>query len=257
MCPIEENSTKDLREAANFIQKAKHGTVLSGAGISTASGIPDFRSTGGLWKRFNPLEVASLSAFRYRPERFFQWLRTIALELNSALPNPAHLALTELENLGFIQTVITQNVDGLHQKAGFKTVLEVHGSLQTATCIRCFHKFDTEGLIQPFLDTGEIPLCPDCRGILKPDLILFEEQLPYFTWKKAQEACRASDLIIVIGSSLEVLPVAGLPMLAIEHGAPLIQINKTETYLDVRSDVIIRGDAADVLPMIVSIIKDS
>lgn len=239
-----------IQSAASLIQTARSGVALTGAGISTPSGIPDFRSSNGLWTRFNPFEVASLSAFRYRPEKFFAWLRTIALEIKSANPNPAHIALADFEKLGKLSTIITQNVDGLHQQAGSKRVLEIHGSLQTATCIYCYTQYKTEGLIEAFLESGAIPLCPACGGVLKPDIILFEEQLPHMTWRKAQEACHRSDLMLVIGSSLEVMPVAGLPMLALEHDAPLILINETQTYLDVRADVAIYADAAQVLPEI-------
>lgn len=242
-----------IEQAARLMRNARRGVVLSGAGISTPSGIPDFRSEdSGLWKRYNPLEVASLSAFRYRPENFFNWLREIVLEIKAAFPNPAHEALARLEDSGNILTIITQNVDGLHQRAGSRHVLEIHGTLQTATCIRCYQKYSTAGLLEAFLQTGTITRCPDCMGILKPDIILFEEQLPVRTWMKAQEACKQADLMIIIGSSLEVMPVAGLPMLALEHKAPLIIINKEGTYLDVRADYLFEDDVAEILPALVA-----
>jgi NAD-dependent deacetylase len=242
---------RDIQDAAYLIRSQKKGVALTGAGISTPSGIPDFRSAGsGLWKRYNPLEVASLSAFRYHPEKFYAWMRELALEMWQARPNAAHIALARLEKTGCIHTVITQNIDGLHQRAGSKRVLEVHGSMQTLTCIGCYHQHPISGFIGPYLETGEIPRCPDCRHILKLDVVLFEEQLPIQTWFSAQEACRNCDLMLVTGSSLEVMPVAGLPMQAIEHGARLILINQSTTYLDVRADVILRGDVADILPLI-------
>jgi NAD-dependent deacetylase len=240
-----------ISRAARRVQEARHGVVLTGAGISTPSGIPDFRSQDhGLWRRFDPLQVASLSAFRYRPESFFGWLRSVILEIQSAYPNPAHHALASLEASGHIQTIVTQNVDGLHHRAGSKTVVEVHGTLRTATCIRCYTRFNSRGLIEPFLKDGAIPHCPDCGGILKPDIILFEEQLPVQSWMQAQDACRKADLMMVVGSSLEVLPVAGLPMLAVERGAPLIMINISSTYIDVRAEVILQGDVAEILPIL-------
>lgn len=250
MCAPEHKNQQAIETAAQLIIKSRRGVVLTGAGISTPSGIPDFRSTGGLWQRYDAFEVASLSAFRYQPENFFQWLRTIAVDIQRANPNPAHLALSKLEDAGHIRTIITQNVDGLHQRAGSRNVLEVHGTLLTATCIRCYRNYKAQGLIEPFLETGEIPHCTECGGILKPDIILFEEQLPYKTWATAENACRASDLFIVVGSSLEVMPVAGLPVLAVERGAPLVIINKSPTYLDIRADVVITGDAAEILPVI-------
>jgi NAD-dependent deacetylase len=243
-----------IEQAARLVQKARRVVALTGAGISTPSGIPDFRSEeSGLWKRYNPFEVASLSAFRYRPENFFNWLREIVLEIDAAYPNPAHEALARLEETDNQITIITQNVDGLHQRAGSRHVLEIHGTLQTATCIRCYQKYATEGILRPFLLTGEIARCEGCGGLLKPDIILFEEQLPYKTWMKAQEACKNSDLMIVIGSSLEVMPVAGLPMLALEHNnAPLIIINKTTTYLDVRASHLFHDDVAEIIPALVA-----
>lgn len=245
-----------IRVAARLIQPIRNGVVLTGAGISTPSGIPDFRSTGGLWRRYNPSEVASLSAFRYRPDKFFAWLREIVLEIDSAEPNPAHQVIAHLESIGKIKTVITQNVDGLHQRAGSQRVLEIHGTLETATCIHCYTQYKTEGLIAAFLETGDPPLCPTCGGVLKPDIILFEEQLPHRAWQNAHDACRNCDLMMVVGSSLEVMPVAGLPMQAIERGAPLVVINKTPTYLDIRADVVIHQDAAIILPEIDALIHE-
>lgn len=251
MSGIPQETERDIRRAADMLKACKHGVVLTGAGISTPSGIPDFRSAGsGLWTRYDPFEVASLSAFRYRPEKFFNWMRTMAQVIVQADPNPAHFALAELESLGIIQAIITQNIDGLHQRAGSQCVFEVHGSLQTLTCIGCYSKFEATGFLQPYLDFGTIPRCPDCDHILKPDVVLFEEQLPSQVWYKSQEACRSSDLILVAGSSLEVVPVAGLPMEALRHGAKLIILNHMITYLDVRADAIFRQDVADILPRI-------
>jgi NAD-dependent deacetylase len=237
--------------AVEMVKGCQRGVVLSGAGISTPSGIPDFRSAGsGLWNRYDPLEVASLRAFRYHPEKFFAWMRSLALEMLQATPNPAHLALARLEQAGFIKTIITQNIDGLHHRAGSRHVLEVHGSLQNLTCIGCYRQFGASGFIEPYLETGEIPRCPDCGNILKPDVVLFEEQLPVRVWLQAQEACENCDLILVTGSSLEVMPVVGLPMRAVRNGAHLIVINQTATYIDVRADALIHGDVAEVLPRI-------
>jgi NAD-dependent deacetylase len=247
---IDQEVRSAIEIAAKLIQSAKSGVVLTGAGISTPSGIPDFRSTSGLWKRYNPIEVASLSGFRYHPEKFYSWLRLIVLEIEQADPNPAHQAIAIFEALGKIKTVITQNVDGLHQRAGSSRVLEIHGTLHTATCIYCYTQYKSEGLIDAFLETGDPPRCPGCGGVLKPDIILFEEQLPHKTWQKALDACRQCDLMLVVGSSLEVMPVAGLPMHAIDRRAPLIVINKSSTYLDVRADVVIYDNAAVILPEI-------
>lgn len=242
-----------IQSAAEIVSKSKRGVVLSGAGISTPSGIPDFRSPQtGLWSKIEPLEVASALAFRYDPLRFFEWLRPLATQIISAKPNPAHIAVYQLQKMGYIQTIVTQNIDGLHQKAGSKNVLEVHGTFETMTCVVCYLKASSQPYIQPYLEHGTIPRCPHCGGILKPDVILFGEQMPYQPWLQAQKASRNCDLMIVAGSSLEVLPVAKLPMLAIERGAHLIIINQTPTYLDVRADVVFHEDVAAILPQIVS-----
>jgi NAD-dependent deacetylase len=245
------NQNQKLKQAAVLIKKARNGVVLTGAGISTPSGVPDFRSAGsGLWTRYLPMEVASLSTFRYDPEKFFAWLHPLASHMLGAQPNAAHNALQRLEKAGYITTIITQNIDGLHSRAGSKNVLEVHGTFNTLTCVSCFTKHESKDHIDPYLKDGTIPRCPHCQKILKPDVILFEEQLPAKTWIKAQEAAQKCDLMIVAGTSLEVMPSAGLPMRAVENGAPLIIINRTETYIDVRAQVVIKMDVAEALPSI-------
>jgi NAD-dependent deacetylase len=251
MTALPEETLLAVERAAHLIRASVRAVALTGAGFSTPSGIPDFRSAGsGLWTRFLPMEVASLSTFRYDPQKFFEWLRPLASHMLTALPNPAHLALARLEQAGRIGTVITQNIDGLHARAGSTNVLEVHGTLNTLTCVGCYHQVQAAGLIEAFLDSGGIPHCAECQGILKPDVILFEEQLPLRTWMKAQEASQACDLMLIAGTSLEVMPSAGLPVKAADHGARLIVINRAPTYIDVRADLIIRADVAAVLPRI-------
>jgi NAD-dependent deacetylase len=240
-----------INRAVELIRSSKSGVVLSGAGISTPSGIPDFRSAGsGLWSRYNPMEVASLSAFRYNPEKVFNWLRPLAQLMVTAEPNPAHYAVAQLEQNGYINTVITQNIDGLHHRAGSRHILEVHGSFQTLTCISCYRQQMAADYIKPYVEQGEIPHCPVCDNILKPDVVLFEEQLPAGTWIKARQATDSCDLMIVTGSSLEVVPVAGLPMRVVNNHAHLIVINQTDTYIDGCADVVLQGDLAEILPCI-------
>jgi NAD-dependent protein deacetylase/lipoamidase len=242
---------RDIRCAADIIRGAGRAVALTGAGISTPSGIPDFRSVdGGLWERYDPFEVASLSAFRYHPEKFFNWIRPLARKMHHASPNPAHIALAQLERAGYLNTIVTQNIDGLHQRAGAENVLEMHGSMEKLTCVSCYHKYDTIDFEEPYFERGVIPLCPQCNHILKPDVVLFGEQLPVRTWLAAQKACSRCDLMLVAGSSLEVLPVAGLPMRALENGAHLIMVNNTSTYIDVRADYVFYDDVADILPRI-------
>jgi NAD-dependent deacetylase len=238
--------------AADLIRESKHAVVLTGAGLSTPSGIPDFRSTGtGLWSSDEAMEVASLHTFRTSPERFFQWFRPLASQINNAQPNPAHCALAELEKAGHLDFIITQNIDALHQKAGSQHVIEMHGTMQTLTCTQCYHQVEAMDYLALFVEKREIPHCPKCAQILKPDVILFGEQLPQTAWFKAQREAGQSDLMLVVGSSLEVLPVAGLPMQALDRGAHLIIINNSPTYLNVRADVAILEDVAVIIPAIV------
>lgn len=234
-----------------MIRKSSHTVVLTGAGISTPSGIPDFRSAGsGLWARYDPMEVASLSAFRYNPEKFFAWLRNLVLEMTQADPNPAHTALARLEAAGHVRAIITQNIDDLHHRAGSENVLEVHGSMRTLTCIHCYQNYPSRDFVKAYLEDGQIPRCPDCGHILKPDVVLFEEQLPFKTWQKAQVETNRCELMIVCGSSLEVVPVAGLPVQALDHDARLIIVNQSPTYVDARADVVLRDDVAEAIPRI-------
>ncbi|HEX2698011.1 MAG TPA: NAD-dependent deacylase [Anaerolineales bacterium] len=237
--------------AAELFRKAERALVLTGAGLSTPSGIPDFRSEGtGLWSRDEPLEVASLNTFRTDPEKFYAWFRPLASRIFDAKPNEAHLALAALEDTGHIHSIATQNIDLLHQKAGSKKVIELHGTLATLSCTQCFQQVEALPYLRPFVEEGQIPHCPNCGAVLKPDVILFGEQLPQKAWFEAQHDARTCDLMVVAGSSLEVLPVAGLPMQALDRGAHLIIVNNSPTYLDVRADSVLQGDVAEIIPSI-------
>ena len=179
-----------------------------------------------------------------------RWFRPLASQIFHAQPNPAHIALAEFEQAGYQNLIITQNIDGLHQKAGSRQVVEMHGTLQTLSCAQCYKKFSSEEFLKPFIENGTIPKCIHCNGILKPDVILFGEQLPQSAWQAAQRATRQCDLMLVAGSSLEVLPVAGLPIQALDHGAHLIVINNTATYVNVRADIVITDNVATIIPEI-------
>lgn len=241
-----------LEDAAELLRKAKRVVALTGAGFSTPSGIPDFRSEGtGLWSREEPMEVASLTTFRTAPEKFFGWFRPLAGQIFNAQPNAAHSALAEFEQAGCEVHILTQNIDGLHQKAGSSHVVELHGTLRTLSCTQCYQQFPSGNFLKPFIEQGTLPQCTNCNGILKPDVILFGEQLPQTAWQAAQRTTRHCDLMLVAGSSLEVLPVAGLPLQALDHGAHLIIINNTQTYINVRADIVITDNVATILPQIV------
>lgn len=252
-----ENHIQIIRQAAAIILGSRSAVALTGAGISTPSGIPDFRSPGsGLWERYDPMAVASLTAFRYHPEFFFEWARPLAESILSAEPNDAHFALARLEAAGHLRAVITQNIDNLHYRAGSKRVLEIHGHLRQATCVRCFAEVSTHSQLSPFIAGKDIPRCALCGGILKPNVVLFGEQLPYELVNESKELFRNSDLVLVVGSSLEVLPIAYFPLEALNAGARLIIINHEATYLDERADVIIRQDVAKALPELVDEVLD-
>ena len=241
-----------IHQAADLIRAAQHVVVLTGAGSSTPSGVPDFRSPGsGLWNRFSPMKSATLTAFRRNPEEFYDFVRPLVSLIHQAHPNPAHLALAELEKRQFIQSIITQNIDGLHQRAGSRVVIEVHGTLNSLTCLGCYQQYSSTGFLELFIEQGDIPRCPSCNNILKPDVILFEEQLPYEAWIMATQETKACDAMIIAGSSLEVFPVADLPWKAYQNQAAIIVINKTPTYIDPYAQVILNGDVADIIPQIV------
>jgi NAD-dependent deacetylase len=252
-----ESLTSDITRASSLIRAAESTVALTGAGISTPSGIPDFRSAeSGLWELYNPMQVASLTAFRYNPEKFYEWARPLASTILNAEPNVAHYALAQLEEEGFLRGIITQNIDNLHFRAGSKNVLEIHGHMRKATCINCFHKVQITHQIDDFVQKKLIPHCEVCGGILKPDFILFGEQLPFEVVREARSWIRSSTLILVLGSSLEVIPVAYYPIEALDKGAHLIIINNESTYLDERADLVFHDDVADVLPKITTEVLD-
>jgi NAD-dependent deacetylase len=194
------------------------------------------------------MEVASIYGFRHRPQAFYEWLRPLLSVIREARPNPAHLALAQLEAAGRLQALITQNIDQLHSRAGSRSLFEVHGHLREAVCPACHHVAPAEPLLEGFMSTGIIPRCVRCRHVMKPNVVLFGELLPWHLLRAAQQHARAADLMLVAGSSLEVAPVGDLPTLARAGGARLIIINYMETHLDDQADVIIRADVAEVLP---------
>jgi NAD-dependent deacetylase len=241
-----------VKQTAQLIKNASHLVVFTGAGLSTPSGIPDFRSqTTGLWKKDDPMVVASLTAFKRHPDIFFNWLRPLARAIWNAQPNPAHSGLAELEKQGIIKAILTQNIDDLHQRAGSNHVAELHGSLETFTCPTCSRIYHSRQLKERFLDEEKLPECFHCHSILKPDITLFEEMLPANAWMEAEQQCQVCDLMIVLGSSLSVYPAAHLPAIALENNSRLVLINLTPTPLDSQADVLITHDVSRVVPELV------
>lgn len=241
-----------LDEAAQLLRFIGNAVAFTGAGISTDSGIPDFRSPdSGVWNNVDPMVVASIYGFRRDPQAFFNWVRSLATTTMNAQPNPAHHALVRLEEMGILRSIITQNIDMLHTQAGTKRVFELHGSLRKATCINCFKVVDGEAVLHKFLEDGLVPRCEQCGGVLKPNVILFGEQLPVGELHGAQEAARSCKIMLIVGSSLEVAPASDLPNIARRHGAKLIIVNLEPTPADRLADVVIRARAAEALPEIV------
>jgi len=237
-------SETDPQQAARLLRSSTHAVAFTGAGISTPSGIPDFRSAGsGLWERDDPMETASLLTFKRDPQRFYRWLQPLAEKIRAAQPNPAHLALAAMDG-SLLKGVITQNIDGLHQRAGSNNVMELHGSVGSLTCLNCKNGYSASAFMDSFIDNFEIPLCPACSSVLKPDIILFGELLPELAWTDADEHARRADLMLVIGSSLNVFPAADLPASAVRRGTKLIIFNQTPTPLDRQAALVFRGDAA-------------
>lgn len=242
-------SLTGVAQAAEILRSARRAVVLTGAGISTPSGIPDFRSGSGLWLRDDPIEVASLRAFREQPARFYAWFRPMLEILVRAQPNPAHAALAALERNGILRAVVTQNIDSLHQRAGSREVFELHGHVRSATCLQCGQQMPSAPLLKQALQ-GKAPHCR-CGGVMKPDVVLFEEDPPRGIYWLALHALERADAVIVAGTSLEVYPASDMPLAALKHGAPLIIVNKSETYLDERAAVVLREDVAVAFPQIV------
>lgn len=238
-----------IAAAAGLLRGARRAVAFTGAGVSTASGLSDFRSPGGLWASVDPMTVASRSAFERRPEEFYAFYRKRLEVLAQAAPNPAHHALAAMERAGRLAAVVTQNVDGLHQAAGSSAVIEVHGNLREAVCTAC-------GGVRPIaairaaLDAGTLPRCPDCTGILKPNVVLFEDLLPMRAWREAEQAARSSDVMLIVGSSLQVYPAASLPEETLDAGGALIIVNREPTPFDRRAAVTLHGEAAEILPAI-------
>lgn len=245
--------TDPLQAAASLLARSHRTVALTGAGISTESGLPDFRSPGGLWAGVNPLEVASLTAFRRRPEAFYDFYRRRLATLAGAKPNAAHQALVDLERFG-LRAVVTQNVDGLHQAAGSARVIELHGNLREAVCIECGRVVPIKAITEA-LEGGRLPTCSDCGGRLKPNVVLFEELLPEAAYTTAEGEVRQADVLLVVGSSLQVTPAAWLPEVAKSRGAGVIIANDEPTAMDHLADVVLRGRVGKMLPALVGAVS--
>jgi NAD-dependent deacetylase len=241
-------SSPAAERVAGLLREAESAIVLTGAGISVPSGIPDFRSPGtGLWENVDPMEVAHIDAWRRDPDRFWSFYAQRFASLVDKAPNEAHLAIAELERRGRVRAVITQNIDRLHRLAGTERLIEVHGSIEQSICLQCGGKVSIERVIELLAPGDGAPLCEACVTPLKPDVVLFGELLPERALAQAQALAIDADLIICVGSSLEVYPVAGLPAMTHGAGGRIVLITQGPTPYDSDAEVKLDGDVVTEL----------
>ena len=232
-----------IREAVRLLAGRRNAVALTGAGISVESGIPSFRGAQGMWAKYDPMEYATLHAFMQSPRKVWAMLSEMVSVCGGAVPNPAHKGLAALEEMGIVRAIITQNVDGLHQAAGSRRVIEYHGNLDELICVYCWKRFPTRERWAP----GAVPLCV-CREILKPNVVLFGEPIPWAAQEQAEEEARTCGVLVVVGTSAQVSPACDIPRIAKESGAAVVEINPEETSLSADvTDIHLRGSASEIL----------
>jgi NAD-dependent deacetylase len=231
---------------ATLLEERRPCVVLTGAGMSTESGIPDFRSAGGIWADVDPFEVASIDAFRRDPLRVWRWYGPRIHGLLAAEPNPGHRALAALERAGLVRAVVTQNIDTLHARAGSRDVVEVHGSIRRFVCLACGAAEPLDGVLAQ-LEVREAPECAACGTVLKPGVVMFGELLPAAEMERAERLAREAPLLLVVGSSLQVWPVAGLPEETLAAGGMVAILNREPTPYDERASLRLDGAAGETL----------
>jgi NAD-dependent deacetylase len=245
------SNKEEIERARKLVANSKKIIALTGAGISVDSGIPDFRSEGGLWQRYDPHEYATIESFNRNPIKFWTMGRELAETILQAKPNSAHKGLTKLEADNKLIGIITQNIDNLHQAAGSRKIVELHGNYLRAHCTQCGKEYVGEEVHQRVVN-GEIPpSCDACKGVLKSEAVLFGEPLPEKAMEEAVKLCRETDLMLVIGSSLTIYPAAFLPQLAKNSGAKIILVNLEGTNRDNVADIVIKGRATEVIPKLI------
>jgi NAD-dependent deacetylase len=235
-----------VRKAARTICQSAKTIALTGAGISVESGIPDFRSPGGLWERFNPIEYGTIGAFQANPEKVWQMLQEVSDLLASARPNPAHTKLARLQELGLLHTIITQNVDYLHQEGGATSVIEYHGNAKTLSCLWCNQRYNIDEL------AGQMPPKCSCGKILKPDVVFFGEPIPIRALQESYELASTCRVLLIVGTSGEVFPANTIPETAKRAGATIIEVNVEPTVLtEYVTDIFLQGRAGEVVGKLV------
>ncbi|HET6829831.1 MAG TPA: NAD-dependent deacylase [Solirubrobacterales bacterium] len=241
-----------VERLAELIRASRSTVALTGAGISVPSGIPDFRTPGeGIWEDVDPFEVASIDAFRRDPQRFWEFYRPRFSMLGGVRPNPAHEALATLEGEGLLDAVITQNIDRLHRAAGTRELVEVHGSIATSSCVTCGRTYDLDE-VDALFDSRAVAVCDVCPGLVKPDVILFGELLPAAAIERARELASGADLMLCIGTSLEVFPAAGLPELTLAAGGEVAIVTIGPTPYDREATMKLGGDVAEELTAVLA-----
>ncbi|MGH3063683.1 MAG: SIR2 family NAD-dependent protein deacylase [Gaiellaceae bacterium] len=240
----------EVTRLAELFRRRGPAVVLSGAGISTESGIPDFRSPTGVWAQYDPAEYATIEAFRADPVKVWSFYSLRLRVLVEAEPNDGHRAIAELERAGHVAAVVTQNIDGLHQRAGSRDVTEVHGSIRSSTCLQCGASYSLAELLE-LLEGAEAPPCTECGAIVKPDVVMFGELMPVAAIDRAYELARSTGLMLVVGSALEVWPVSQLPEETRSHGGEVAIVNKGPTSSDGLAAVKCDGAAGESLTALV------
>lgn len=244
----------NFQRAADIIKKSQHMIALTGAGISVESGIPDFRSSGGLWEKYDPSIYATIDTFRRNPEMVWEMLFDMDNIVRDARPNKGHLALARLEEMGLLKYIITQNVDNLHQEAGNKNVIEYHGNSSKLECLKCGVKYDNA---EKMAGKKEIPRCDSCNEILKPTVIFFGEMIPYDALHQSSELASQADVVLVVGTSAIVYPAAGIPMEAKQNNAVIIEVNMEPSALtNYITDIFIQGSAGENLDKIIALLEN-
>lgn len=242
-----------LRKAARLLRNARHAFALTGAGLSVASGIPDFRSPGGLWSRHDPMEVATADALRLAPRRVWEFLVDALATLRQAKPNPGHVALARLEREGRLEAVVTQNIDGLHQAAGSRHVIEFHGGIRRFYCMGCGREYAPAAAYR--LTSRDIPWrCDACGQPVRPDIVFFGEGIPLDALTKSDHLALAADVIVVAGTSGEVAPANQLPRAVKVRGGVIVEINLSESTISELADVRIVAPVEEALPVLADLV---
>jgi NAD-dependent protein deacetylase/lipoamidase len=254
---MDESTEKKLRYAAQWLADSLWAVALTGAGLSVDSGIPDFRSPGGLWDRFDPFEYAHVEAFHTDPIKVWQMLKELSDLVINAKPNPGHHSLVELSEMGILQAVITQNIDNLHQEAGSPEVIEFHGNGNRLVCLSCGWTTTADKAHEKCEATGEFPpSCESCGSIMKPEVIFFGEPIPAKALMDSQEQAQKADLILVVGTSATVVPASNIPLLTKRAGGRIVEINLETTALSPMADVTLLGSTTDILPRLVQAVRE-